>query len=111
MWVSETSGPPINFPTTVLLMPICSLANLLLGAGVPKISPSTLPSFDFTFRPSVLAAAEAGAVFDALAGAGELGLAAGGGDSVLGRDAQPKTNARHAAETSSLFKGMRQLLC
>src|SRR5690242_18666456 len=110
MWVSESSGPPINFSTTVLLMPICSLANLLLGAGVPKISPSTLPSFDLTFRPSVLAAG-AGAVFDALACAGELGLAAGGGDSVLGRDAQPRITTRHAAETSSLFKGMRQLLC
>jgi len=59
-WLLESSGPPINFSTTVLLMPISSLANLLLAAGVPKISPSTLPSLDFTFRPSVLAGAGAG---------------------------------------------------
>src|SRR5690242_7443814 len=90
-------------------MPIATLANLLLGAGVPKISPSTLPSFDFTFRPSVLAAAGAGAVLDALAAGGELGLAAGAGDSVFWREAQPKTNARHATETSSLLEGMREL--
>ena len=32
-------------------MPIRSLANLLLGAGVPMISPSIVPSLDFTIRP------------------------------------------------------------
>src|SRR5258705_9190941 len=93
-------------------MPISNLANLLLAAGVPKISPSTLPSLDFTFRPSVLAgagaafepeAAGAGAVFEPLE-------AAGGGESVFLLDAQPNKNARHAAETSSLLS-MCKLLC
>src|ERR1700716_3381324 len=99
-------------------MPISSLANLLLAAGVPKISPSTLPSLDFTFRPSVLAgaaaafepeAAGAGVVLEPLA-AGEL-EAAGGGASVFLLDAQPKSKLRHAAETSSLLGIMCQVLC
>src|SRR5258706_1708444 len=116
--VSESSGTPISFSAAVLLMPICSLANLLLAAGVPKISPSTLPSLDFTFRPSVLAgaaaafepeAAGAGVVLGPLA-AGEL-EAAGGGASVFLLDAQPKSKLRHAAQRSSLLGVMCQVLC
>src|SRR5260221_4352693 len=93
-------------------MPISNLANLLLAAGVPKISPSTLPSLDFTFRPSVLAGA--GSAFELVAAgaaaAFEL-VAAGGGASVFLLDAQPKSNPRHAAETSSLLGIMCQVLC
>src|SRR6266571_3357212 len=102
MCEAESSGPPISFSTWVLLMPISSLANLLLAAGVPKISPSTLPSLDFTFRPPVLPAAWAGAVFESVEALGEAeGAGAGAGVlSVFWRDAQPKKNTKHAAETS-----------
>src|SRR5258706_9742462 len=96
-------------------MPISSLANLLLAAGLPKISPSILPSLDFTFRPSVLAgagsafeAAGAGVVFEPLAAGGLE--EAGGGASVFLLDAQPRRNTKHAAETGSLL-GICQLLC
>src|SRR6267154_3824931 len=95
-------------------MPICSLANLLLAAGVPKISPSTLPSLDFTFRPSVLAGAAAAVAFEleaAGAAAAFEPVAAGGGASVFLLDAQPKSKPRHAAETSSLLGIMCQVLC
>src|SRR6267143_3403961 len=95
-------------------MPISSLANLPLAAGAPKISPSTLPSLDLTFRPSVLAGAGAPAGFEleaAGAGAAFEPVAAGGGASVFRVDAQPKSNPRHAAETSTLLSIMCQVLC
>src|SRR5258705_6053929 len=85
-------------------MPISSLANLLLAAGLPKISPSTLPSLDFTFRPSVLAGA--GSAFELVAAgaaaAFEL-VAAGGGASGFFLRAQTKSKPRAAAGTSSAF--------
>src|SRR5260221_11047935 len=101
MCVSESSGTPISFSAAVLLMPISSLANLLLAAGLPKISPSTLPSLDFTFRPSVLAGA--GSAFELVAAgaprAFEL-VAAGGGAAVFLHEPEPQSNPRAASETS-----------
>lgn len=65
VWVSVSSARPINFSTSSGVMPIRSLANLLLGAGVPTISPSIVPSLDLTIRPFGVDAVEAGADFEA----------------------------------------------
>src|SRR5258706_58810 len=102
-------------------MPISSLANLLFAPGLPNISPSVLPSLDFTFRPSVLAAGAAATLAGwvvVAAGACAFGPAvcagpeaAGGGASVFWRDAQPKRKTRHAAETSSSLRGIVGSLC
>src|SRR5258706_8886537 len=85
-------------------MPISSLANLLLAAGLPKISPSTLPSLDFTFRPSVLAGA--GSAFELVAAgaaaAFEL-VAAGGGPVGFFVDAPPKSKPTATAGNRRLF--------
>src|ERR1039457_2693663 len=50
-WLSVLSGRPIKFSTSSGVMPICNLANLLLGVTVPTISPSIDPSLDFTICP------------------------------------------------------------
>src|SRR4051812_5786851 len=61
-----SSATPIRLLTSCGVMPIFNFANLLLGAGVPTISPSKVPSIDLTVRAPgvedcVLAAAGAGA--------------------------------------------------
>src|SRR3982750_3667502 len=61
-WRTMLSGPPISAVTSSIGMPICSLANLPLRAGVPTLSPSNVPSRDLTTRvgPNGLGAGEVG---------------------------------------------------
>ena len=70
------------------VIPICSLANLLLSAGVPTISPLIVPSADLTVRTFDLGG-------NGMAADSDPGAAAG---AAVGADSEPGTRAVSGAD-------------